>query len=98
MAKAAIDHFAETLAVELVEHRINVNVIHPGWIDTPGERAFYTEEEIQENGKRLPWGRMGTPEDIGKAVAFLAGDDADYVTGSILRVDGGYVVARSTVD
>jgi glucose 1-dehydrogenase len=98
MAKAAVNHLAQTLAVELVEHRINVNVINPGWIDTPGERVFYTEEEIQKNGRRLPWGRIGTPEDIGKAVAFLASDDADYITGSVLRVDGGYVVARSTVD
>jgi glucose 1-dehydrogenase len=98
MAKAAINHFAETLAVEVVDHRINVNIINPGWIDTPGEREFYSEEELQENGKLLPWGRLGTPEDIGKAVAFLASDDADYITGSILRVDGGYVVARSTVD
>ena len=98
MAKAAIDHFARTLSVELVSHRINVNVIHPGWIDTPGERDFYTEEEIREGGKELPWGRIGTPEDIGKAVAFLSSDDADYITGSTLRVDGGYLVARSTVD
>jgi glucose 1-dehydrogenase len=82
----------------MVGHHINVNVITPGWIDTPGERAFYTEQELQENGLLLPWGRLGTPEDIGKAVAFLASDDADYITGSILRVDGGYVVARSTVD
>jgi glucose 1-dehydrogenase len=98
MAKAAINHFAQTLAVELAEYRINVNVINPGWIDTPGERAFYTEEEIQEGGRQLPWGRIGTPDDIGKAAAFLASDDADYITGTILRVDGGYVVARSTVD
>ncbi len=89
---------AMTLAVELADQRINVNVITPGWIDTPGERAFYSEEEIQEGGRLLPWGRIGTPEDIGKAVAFLASDDADYITGTILRVDGGYVVARSTVD
>lgn len=98
MAKAAINHFASTLAAELAESRINVNVITPGWIDTPGERSFYSEEEIQEGGKQLPWGRIGTPQDIGKAVAYLASDDADYVTGSILKVDGGYVVARSTVD
>ena len=98
MAKAAINHFAETLAVELAEHRINVNVINPGCVDTPGERAFYSEEQIQETGRRLPWGRNGTPEDVGKAVAYLASDDADYVTGTTLRVDGGYVVARSTVD
>ena len=98
MAKAAVNHFAETLAVEVMDRRINVNVITPGWIDTPGERAFYTEEELRECGKLLPWGRLGTPEDIGKAVAFLASDDAEYITGTILRVDGGYVVARSTVD
>ena len=94
----AINHFAETLAVEMVEHRVNVNVINPGWIDTPGERLHYTEQELQESGRLLPWGRLGTPEDIGKAVAFLASDDADYITGAILRVDGGYIVARSTVD
>ena len=98
MAKAAINNFAETLAVEMTAHRVNVNVINPGWIDTPGERLHYTEEELQEGGRLLPWGRIGIPEDIGKAVAFLASDDADYITGSILRVDGGYVVARSTVD
>ena len=98
MAKAGINHFASTLAVEMAEHRINVNVITPGWIDTPGERIFYTEEQLREGGKQLPWGRIGRPNDIGKAVAFLASDDADYVTGSILKVDGGYVVARSTVD
>ena len=98
MSKAAINHFGRTLAVELVNHHINVNVITPGWIDTPGERAFYTEEELQEGGRQLPWGRLGTPKDIGKAVAFLASDDADYITGSTLRVDGGYVIARSTVD
>ena len=98
MAKAAINHLAQTMAVEMAPYRVNVNVITPGWIDTPGERLFYTEQQIQESGKLLPWGRIGLPEDIGKAVAFLASDDADYVTGSILRVDGGYVVARSTVD
>jgi NAD(P)-dependent dehydrogenase (short-subunit alcohol dehydrogenase family) len=54
MAKAAIIHFAQTLAVELVGHRINVNVINPGWIDTPGERAFYTEEQIQEGVVACP--------------------------------------------
>lgn len=98
MAKAAINHLCRTMAAELAEQRINVNVINPGWIDTPGERNFYTEAEIQEGGSKLPWGRIGEPEDIGKAVAFLASDDADYVTGTMLRVDGGYVVARSTAD
>jgi glucose 1-dehydrogenase len=92
MAKAAINHLTRTLANELTPYHINVNVINPGWIDTPGERAFATEEEIQEGAKRLPWQRLGTAEDIAKAVAFLASDDADYITGAMLRVDGGLVL------
>ncbi|KPV52176.1 hypothetical protein SE17_17045, partial [Kouleothrix aurantiaca] len=90
MAKAAINHLARTLAIELAEHRINVNVINPGFIDTPGERAFASEEQIAEWGAALPWGRAGTPRDIGRAAAFLASADADYITGSALTVDGGF--------
>jgi glucose 1-dehydrogenase len=92
MAKAGINHFAESLAQELTPHRINVNVINPGWIDTPGERAYFSEEEIRREGRRIPWGRIGTPEDVAKAVAFLVGPDADYITGATLRVDGGFVL------
>jgi glucose 1-dehydrogenase len=88
-AKAGMNHMAATIAAELLEHRIRVNVIEPGWIDTPGERQFATEEEIQEGGRKLPWGRLGVPEDIGRAAAFLCSDDADYVTGEVMRVDGG---------
>ncbi len=91
MSKAAINHLTRTMAAELAGQRINVNVINPGWIDTPGERNYYSDEELAEGGKRIPWGRIGAPEDIGKAVAYLASDDADYVTGATLRVDGGFV-------
>lgn len=93
MAKAAVINLTRTLANELAEHRINVNAINPGWIDTPGERRYSTEEEIATGGDSLPWGRLGTPRDIGKAAAFLVSDDADYITGSILRVDGGYMAS-----
>ena len=89
MAKAAIDHMARTAAIELAEHRIRVNIMHPGWIDTPGERKFFSEEQIQEGAKSLPWKRLGQPEEIGKAVAFMASSDADYMTGSTVTVDGG---------
>jgi glucose 1-dehydrogenase len=91
MAKAAVNHLARTLSVELAPHRINVNVINPGWIDTPGERNFASEAELQRSGRRIPWGRLGKPEDIAKAVAFLCSDDAEYITGATLRVDGGFV-------
>lgn len=92
MAKAAINHLGRTMAAELAEHRINVNVVNPGWIETPGELAYFTPEDIAQAGKRVPWGRIGQPEDIAQAVAFLASDAADYVTGAALRVDGGFVL------
>ena len=88
-AKAGMNHMAMTIAAELAEHRIRVNVIQPGWTDTPGERQFSSEEQIREGARRLPWKRLGTPEDLGKAAAFLASDDADYITGATLKVDGG---------
>ncbi len=92
MAKAAINHLAATVAGELARYHINVNVINPGWIDTPGERKFGSEEDIQRGARRIPWGRLGTPRDIGRCAVFLASDDADYITGSSLRVDGGFML------
>ncbi len=92
MAKAAVSHLARNMAAELAQHRINVNAIHPGWIDTPGEHKLATEEEIREGVKRIPWGRMGTPREIGRAAVYLASDDADYITGSILQIDGGFTL------
>lgn len=91
MAKAAVAHLGRTMAGELARQRINVNIINPGWIDTPGERSHFSEEEITSGGKNIPWGRIGRPDDIGKAAAFLASDDAEYITGTVLRVDGGFV-------
>lgn len=89
-AKAGLNQMAFTIAAELAPHRINVNVIEPGWIDTPAERQTFGDAAIEAEGPRLPWGRLGTPDDIGHAALFLASADADYVTGSVVRVDGGY--------
>jgi glucose 1-dehydrogenase len=86
--KAGLNHLCRTIAVELARHRINVNAIEPVWIDTPGERAVFGEEVIRTEGQKLPWGRIGTIEDVGRAAAFLCSDEADYITGAILRVDG----------
>ena len=90
-AKAGVNHMARTMANELTGHRIRVNVIEPGWTDTPGERKFMPDEEIRRQGKLLPLGRLATPEDIAKGAAFLASSDASYITGSVLRIDGGFV-------
>jgi glucose 1-dehydrogenase len=89
MSKAAIDHMARTAAIELAPHRIRVNIVHPGWIDTPGERKFFTEEQIEKGGKALPLGRLGRPEEVAKAIAYTLSDDAIYMTGSTLTIDGG---------
>jgi glucose 1-dehydrogenase len=89
-AKSGLNHMAATIATELSQHRINVNVIEPGWIDTPGERRTFSAERIEQEGPKLPWGRLGTPGDIGRAAAFLCSDSADYITGSVLVVDGGF--------
>lgn len=89
-AKAGLNHMAFTIAAELARQRINVNVIEPGWIDTPGEHETFGDDYIVQHASSLPWGRLGTPDDIGNAAVFLASDDADYVTGTSLVVDGGF--------
>lgn len=90
-AKAGLNHMARTIARELASHHINVNIIEPGWIDTPGERESFSSAAVEAGGTRIPWGRLGTPRDIGQAAAFLASDAADYITGTVLRVDGGFL-------
>ena len=89
MAKAAIDQMARTAAIELAEHKIRVNLIHPGWIDTPGERRFASEEQLQTAGAKLPLGRLGRPDEIGRGVVFLCDPRSEYLTGSALSIDGG---------
>lgn len=90
-AKAAINHMAATWAAELIKYRIRVNVVEPGWTDTPGERRFNTEEQIREGGKLVPIGRLARSEEIAKALLFLASDeDSSYMVGGCLRVDGGF--------
>ena len=95
-AKAGLNHMCHTMAEELLPHRIRVNTIEPGWIDTPGERQFATEEQLQAEAAKLPWGRMGTIEEIGKAAVYLASDDADYVNATTLRIDGGFWLPNAT--
>jgi glucose 1-dehydrogenase len=89
MAKAAIDQMARTAALELVEHRIRVNIVHPGWIDTPGERKFFSDQQLQQGGEKLPWKRLGRPDEVAKCIAYILSDDAEYMTGSTVKIDGG---------
>ena len=89
MAKAAVDQMAKTAACELSEHRIRVNIVHPGWTDTPGERKFFHESELQVKGGELPWGRLAKPEEIARGVQFLCESGSDYINGSTISIDGG---------
>jgi glucose 1-dehydrogenase len=93
-AKAAVNHMSATWALELAGYGIRVNVIEPGWIDTPGERTFLTEEQIAQAATRLPFGRLGRPDEIARGAVYLASDEASYVTGTVLRIDGAFALAR----
>lgn len=89
MSKAAIEHAARTAAIEVAEYKIRINLIQPGWTDTPGERKFASEETLQSAGAKIPLGRLGNPEEMGRAIAFLCDPRNDYLTGAALLVDGG---------
>lgn len=84
----------EAMAVELAPKGINVNAIAPGLIGTDMTK-FITgnKEQLQAMLARIPKGRIGKPEDIGAAAAFLTSDEADYITGIVLYVDGGWLAA-----
>jgi NAD(P)-dependent dehydrogenase (short-subunit alcohol dehydrogenase family) len=92
--KAAVRSFARTWTTDLKDRKIRVNVVSPGPIITPGGDAMaQTEEELEAVRKQLtsgvPLGRMGQPEEIANAVMFLASNDASYIAGVELFVDGG---------
>lgn len=100
-SKAAVIMLTKAMALELASHSILINAIAPGGIMTPG--AAVQGAELKAAGKslkevsttfmaRLPLGRMGEPDDIAKVVLFLASEAADYMTGSVVLVDGGYLL------
>jgi len=89
-SKGGVRLFMESLAQELAPRRIRVNSVAPGAIQTPINReAWETREALEALLKLIPYGRIGVPEDIGKAVVWLASDDSDYVHGQTIFVDGG---------
>jgi NAD(P)-dependent dehydrogenase (short-subunit alcohol dehydrogenase family) len=93
--KAAVRSFARTWTTDLKDRRIRVNAVSPGSIDTPGLRELLASSETgQQRLKMLstsvPLGRLGKPDEIAKAVVFLASDDSSYITGTELFVDGGF--------
>ncbi len=93
--KAAIRSFARTWTTDLKERRIRVNAISPGTIDTPGLHELFASGAAGNDRAKsvqtlIPIGRLGRPEEIAKTVVFLASDEASYITGVELFVDGGF--------
>jgi NAD(P)-dependent dehydrogenase (short-subunit alcohol dehydrogenase family) len=89
-SKAAVVSFTRTLACELSEHGIRVNAISPGWIAT--DHMLSMADRARQALQDIPVGRLGTPEDVAEAVAFLVSDAAGYITGEVLDVNGGKVM------
>jgi glucose 1-dehydrogenase len=89
-SKGGVKLFMQSVAQELAPQKIRVNSIGPGAIQTPINRsAWETPEALNSLLTLIPYGRIGVPEDIGKAAVWLASDDSDYVNGQTLFVDGG---------
>ncbi len=93
--KAAVRSFARTWTTDLKDRRIRVNALSPGATDTPGLSNLLASSEVGEERLKMisnsvPLGRFGTPDEIAKAVVFLASDDSSYIAGTELFVDGGF--------
>jgi NAD(P)-dependent dehydrogenase (short-subunit alcohol dehydrogenase family) len=93
--KAAVRSFARTWTMDLKDRRIRVNAVSPGSTETPGLDDLLASSEtghqrLKMISNSVPLGRLGTPDEIAKAVVFLASDDSSYVTGTELFVDGGF--------
>jgi NAD(P)-dependent dehydrogenase (short-subunit alcohol dehydrogenase family) len=93
ISKAGVRMLTISSAVQLAPHHINVNAVAPGTIDTDLTRSLADPERLEWYATRkIPWGRMGRPRDLAGAAVFLCSDDADYVTGHTLVVDGGWLL------
>ena len=92
-SKAGLKHLSEAMALELARHRIRVNAIAPGYIETDMNRDFFASEAGLAMIKRIPQRRLGQAADLDGALLLLASDASDFMTGTTLVVDGGHLVS-----
>ena len=92
-SKSGIIGMTRVMAVDLAKHNIRVNAIAPGPIDVPRSRKQHVDERREAWQRAVPLGRYGRPEEVAGAVLFLASDDASYVNGQTISVDGGFTAA-----
>ena len=92
-SKAGLKHLGEAMALELARHRIRVNAIAPGYIETDMNRDFFASEAGLAMIARIPQRRLGRPADLDGALLLLASDASDFMTGTTLVVDGGHLVS-----
>jgi NAD(P)-dependent dehydrogenase (short-subunit alcohol dehydrogenase family) len=90
-SKAALIHLTRTLAFELARHKIRVNALAPGYIETDINRAFFATDVGRALIKRIPQRRLGTPEDLDGPLLLLASPASAYMTGAVIVVDGGHL-------
>jgi NAD(P)-dependent dehydrogenase (short-subunit alcohol dehydrogenase family) len=99
MGKAALHALTHNLAMELAEHKIRVNAVAPAVVATPLYEGFVPKDQLDATLASFnsfhPLGRVGTPKDIASAVTYLLSEDASWVTGAILNVDGGVMAGRN---
>jgi len=92
IAKGGLITFTKSLAKELAPHGIRVNAVSPGVIDTPFHQVFSTPEMIRNFVATIPLGRVGTPDECARVIAFLASDAASYVVGETVEINGGQLM------
>ncbi len=100
-SKSAVWGFTTALALETAQYGINVNCLCPGHIDTPGGEdqtktdSKFPDRTLADLGRTVPQGRMGTPEEVGRLALFLVSDDAAYITGTHVVIDGGNIIQET---